>query len=75
MQQGRVKETVRDQRQLKLAALMENFLALHALTDRSKAGLALERLLTELFELSGLNPRKSFLRCRRADRRFVRARS
>jgi hypothetical protein len=60
VQQERVKETARDQRQLKLEALKQDFLALYGLPDRSKAGLALERLLTELFELSGLKPRKSF---------------
>jgi hypothetical protein len=30
------------------------------MAERSKAGLGLERLLTELFGLFGLNPRKSF---------------
>jgi len=60
MQQERVKETARDQRQIRLEALNQNFLALHAMTDRSKAGLAVEKLLTELFGLFGLTSRESF---------------
>jgi restriction endonuclease len=60
MQEERVKETARDQRQVKLEALKQDFLSLHTMTDRPKAGLALERLLTELFSLFGLSPRQSF---------------
>jgi hypothetical protein len=60
IQQEQVKETVRNQRQIKLDALREDFLTLHTSSDRSKAGIALERLLTELFGLFSLNPRKSF---------------
>jgi hypothetical protein len=56
----RIKETARDQRQVKLEALKQDFLSLYVMTDRSKAGLALERLLTELFGLFGLSPRQSF---------------
>jgi hypothetical protein len=60
IQQERLKETAREERQVRLDALREEFLRLHTSSDRSKAGLALERLLTELFSLFNLNPRKSF---------------
>jgi hypothetical protein len=60
IQQERLKETAREERQVRLDALREEFLRLHTSSDRSKAGLTLERLLTELFSLFNLNPRKSF---------------
>ena len=60
VQSERIKETARERQQLMLEVLKGKFLELYTLADRSKAGLALEKLLTELFELSGLKPRKSF---------------
>jgi hypothetical protein len=54
------KETARDRRQVRLEALKRDFLALHALSDRCEAGFALKRLLTELFDLFGLEQRRPF---------------
>ncbi|MEJ1965236.1 MAG: hypothetical protein WDO56_28360 [Gammaproteobacteria bacterium] len=43
-----------------LRQLKEQFLALSAEIDRSKAGLALEKLLNKLFEVDDLSPRPGF---------------
>lgn len=48
------------QRTAALAELQEDFFRLQEETDRSKAGLALENLLNQLFELFQLNPRRPF---------------
>src|SRR5437764_9416941 len=48
------------QRSLELMRLKEEFLRLAAENDRSKAGLALEKLLTRLFGLFELQPRQGF---------------
>lgn len=47
-------------RNAELAELKSNFLALHGVADRQKAGLALEKLLTRLFTLNGLAPHEPF---------------
>lgn len=47
-------------RSMALARLKEEFLLLAAQGDRNAAGLALEKLLNELFDLFGLQPRQPF---------------
>lgn len=44
----------------KLAELESELMALHSMTDRRAAGFKLERLLNDLFKLSGLDPRGPF---------------
>jgi hypothetical protein len=48
------------QRSLTLAQLKEEFFRLAAVTDRNRAGLALEKLLNRLFEIFELKPRQPF---------------
>jgi hypothetical protein len=55
-----LKATERSRRSEQLEDLKQKFFRLHDETDRSKAGLALERILNSLFELHFLNPREPF---------------
>ncbi|MGD0568610.1 MAG: hypothetical protein ABSA78_09415 [Candidatus Sulfotelmatobacter sp.] len=50
----------RRHRSQQLARLKDNFLALALESDRNAAGLALEKLLNELFEIFDLRPRQPF---------------
>jgi hypothetical protein len=52
--------SVQRQRSQELAQLKEDFLQLAAESDRNKAGLALEKLLSRLFGLFELQPRQGF---------------
>lgn len=56
----RLKETARSRRSTQLATLKDRFFALCGEPDRQKAGLALEKVLNELFALEGLAPREPF---------------
>lgn len=56
----RTREIAQTDRNRRLLGLREAFLGLHQESDRQKAGLELERILTSLFELNGLNPREPF---------------
>ena len=53
-------QSAQQQRSQELAVLKEEFLRLAAESDRSKAGLALEKLLNRLFGLFELQPRQGF---------------
>lgn len=47
-------------RQVELDAIKKDFLALHGIADRPKAGLELEKVLNRLFKHFGLDPREAF---------------
>lgn len=55
-----LKATARSRRSERLEKLKQKFFLLHGEADRTKAGLALERVLNELFELHELKPREPF---------------
>lgn len=52
--------SARSNRSRELETLKKDFLALHEVADRSRAGLELERILNRLFALHDLMPRDSF---------------
>ena len=56
----RLKGAERSTRSQKLEGLKQRFFELHDEADRAKAGLALERVLNDLFHLHGLKPREPF---------------
>lgn len=56
----RLKATARTCRCERLEELRQEFFLLHDEADRQKAGIALERILNELFELHELKPREPF---------------
>jgi hypothetical protein len=56
----RLKAAERSKRSQRLEQIKQEFFALHDEPDRVKAGLALERILNELFDLHGLEPREPF---------------
>ena len=56
----RLCETERSQRIQALETLQDEFVALHNDSDRQRAGLKLEKVLNDLFELHGLLPRAPF---------------
>ena len=53
-------DSERKARSAKLAELKESFFALATEVDRSKAGLAFEKVLNQIFHIFGLEPRGSF---------------
>ena len=59
-QREALKETARNQRLTRLESLKHDFITLHTEPDRGRAGLALERLLNELFQLFELKSRRPF---------------
>jgi hypothetical protein len=60
MAQERIKESERQMRTLQLDDLKRQFLALSQDADRQHAGLELESVLNNLFNLAGLSPREPF---------------
>jgi hypothetical protein len=58
--QEHLKATERNQRARKLEELRQQFFALHDEANRSRAGLALEQVLNQAFELHVLKPRGPF---------------
>ena len=56
----RLRESERSQRSQKLEELKREFITLHELADRQRAGLQLEKVLNRLFGLNNLNPREPF---------------
>jgi hypothetical protein len=64
LEQARVAEILQTTQQTekakKLEGLRATFIALHSATDRQAAGLALERVLNEVFALHNLSPREPF---------------
>ena len=55
-----LRETALSGRSVALDKLRADFIALHAISDRQKAGLQLEKLLNQLFALNELSPREPF---------------
>jgi hypothetical protein len=60
IQEDRLRATALSKRTAKLDELKERLFHLHRESDRQAAGLALERLLNELFALEGLSPTEPF---------------
>ena len=60
LNEERTRSSVQTSRATHLQALQQELFALHALSNRQEAGLALERLLNKLFALEGLAPRDAF---------------
>ena len=56
----RLEETQREARVLQLEDQKRKFFELHSQEDRQNAGLQLESVLNNLFNLSGLSPREPF---------------
>lgn len=55
-----LRSTTRSHRSARLEELKQQFFALHEAVDRQGAGLALEGILNQLFELHSLKPREPF---------------
>ena len=58
--EDRLRETQRSRRSQELENLKRQFIGLHEAIDRQKAGLQLEKVLNQLFNLHALSPRAPF---------------